>query len=378
MALIEIRGLTKTFRGRGQGPVEALTGVDLSVDEGEIFGVIGLSGAGKSTLIRCINLLERPTSGSVVVGGRDLAGLSRKELLAFRRGMGMIFQSFNLLSSRTVRGNVAFPLEVAGAPRAEVEKKVGTLLEMVGLSDKEGSYPAQLSGGQKQRVGIARALANDPKILLCDEATSALDPQNTGAILRLIEQLKNQLGLTVVLITHEMKVITEICGRVAVMESGRIVETGRVIDVFAQPRHPSSRSFVEVERTSRDEYFRNSYKPRGRLVKFYYVGDVVAEPLVNALIRLYDVRVNILQANIDNINGTAFGTMLVDLSGDPGSVSQAMDFMRESKLRLEVLETSAEASSEAGPGTTRDGADGGGDGVSSVRKQSNDNQEGPG
>jgi D-methionine transport system ATP-binding protein len=337
MGLIEIKNLTKTFTRRGQRPVDALTGVDLSIIEGEIFGVIGLSGAGKSTLIRCINLLERPTSGTVTVSGRNLSTLTRRELLDFRRGMGMIFQSFNLLSARTVSGNVSFPLEVAGVQRDEIRTKVRELLELVGLSDKATAYPAELSGGQKQRVGIARALANNPKILLCDEATSALDPQNTSAILKLIEKLKKQLGLTVVLITHEMKVITEICDRVAVMDSGAIVEIGRVIDVFVQPKHPSSRKFIKVDRTSRDDFFRHTYKPAGQLIKIYYVGEIVSEPLVYTLIKRYNVSVNILQANIDNINEVPFGTMIMDISGESDDVAKALEFMKQSDLKLEVI-----------------------------------------
>ncbi|MDR0355620.1 MAG: methionine ABC transporter ATP-binding protein [Deltaproteobacteria bacterium] len=335
--MIEIKGLIKTYDRRGQEPVEALTGVDLTIEEGEIFGVIGLSGAGKSTLIRCLNLLEVPSGGSVVVDGRDLSTLSRSELLHFRRGMGMIFQSFNLLSSRTVSANVAFPLEVAGLAKSEIRRKVGELLELVGLSDKADAYPAQLSGGQKQRIGIARALANNPKILLCDEATSSLDPQTTSSILRLIEDLKKRLGLTVVLITHEMKVITEICDRVAVMESGRIIEVGRVMDVFMSPKHPTTQSFVEVERSSKEASFCQDFQPQGKLVKVYFVGESVAEPLVYTLVKRYGVVLNILQANIDNMNGTPFGAMIFDLSGAPEDVEKSLQYMRESGHKAEVI-----------------------------------------
>lgn len=335
-AIIEIRGLTKTF-GKGPKAFEALKGLDLTIEKGEIFGVVGLSGAGKSTFIRCLNRLENPTSGTVVVGGRDLTSLSPAELLEARRGMGMIFQSFNLLTCRTVRANVAFPLEIAGRPKGEVKGRVKELLDLVGLSDKADAYPAQLSGGQKQRVGIARALANSPAILLCDEATSALDPQTTSSILELIEDLKNRLGLTVVLITHEMKVITEICDRVAVMEAGRVVEVGRVIDVFASPQHPTSKSFVEAMQPSVDRFLERGYRPKGMLIRVTFIGDSVAEPAVYTLIKRFGVEPNILQAQVDHIKGTPFGTMLLDLSGEPQAVDDAMAWLRTSDVGLEVF-----------------------------------------
>jgi D-methionine transport system ATP-binding protein len=335
-ALIEIRGLAKTF-GKGQKTFEALKGVDLTIEEGEIFGVVGLSGAGKSTFIRCLNRLENPTSGTVVVAGRDLTSLTPAELLEARRGIGMIFQSFNLLTCRTVYGNVAFPLEIAGQPKAFVKSRVAELLDLVGLSDKAEAYPAQLSGGQKQRVGIARALANSPSILLCDEATSALDPQTTSSILALIEDLKNRLGLTVVLITHEMKVITEICDRVAVMEEGKVVETGRVIDVFASPKHPTSKSFVEAMQPSVERYLERGYKPKGRLVRISFIGDKVAEPLVYTLIKRFDVEPNILQAHVDHIKGAPFGTLLLDLSGESQAVKDALGYLKQAEVGLEVF-----------------------------------------
>ena len=335
-ALIEIRGLTKTF-GKAAKSFEALKGIDLAIEEGEIFGVIGLSGAGKSTFIRCLNLLERPTSGTVLVNGRDLTSLTQAELLEARRGMGMIFQQFNLLTSRTVYGNVAFPMEIAGKSRADIKARVAELLELVGLSDKVKAYPAQLSGGQKQRVGIARALANNPSILLCDEATSALDPQTTSSILALIEDLKTRLGLTVVLITHEMKVITEICDRVAVMEDGVVVESGKVIDVFASPKHPTSKGFVEAMQPSVERYLERGYKAKGILVRISFIGDSVAEPLVYALIKRFDVEPNILQAHVDHIKGAPYGTLLLDLSGDEKAVGEALAYLRRADVGLEVF-----------------------------------------
>ncbi|MDR2367597.1 MAG: ATP-binding cassette domain-containing protein [Deltaproteobacteria bacterium] len=335
--MIEVKGLTKTFGAKGAVMVEALVDVDLSIEAGEIFGVIGLSGAGKSTFIRCLNRLEVPTSGSVVVDGRDLGGLTREELRAFRRNMGMIFQSFNLLSSRTVAGNVAFSMEAAGKGREETKARVAELLEMVGLADKAKAYPAQLSGGQKQRVGIARALANNPKILLSDEATSSLDPQTTSSILSLIEDLKHRLGLTVILITHEMKVITEICDRVAVMESGRVVELGPVMEVFTDPKHPTTKNFVEAAQSNYERFLGPEFKPQGKLIRIIFMGDITTEPLVYNLIKRFDVEPNILQANLDVIKGQTTGNLLLDLSGRPAALEGALDYLRGLNLIFKVL-----------------------------------------
>ena len=336
MALIEICGLTKVY-GRGEKEVHALRGVDLAVEAGEIFGVIGTSGAGKSTLIRCLNRLERPSSGRVSVDGKDLTGLDEKELRLARRDMGMIFQHFNLLSARTAAGNIAFPLEIAGHPQSAIGPRVAELLDLVGLSDKAEAYPAQLSGGQKQRVGIARALANNPKVLLCDEATSALDPQTTRSILALLEDVKRRLGLTVVIITHEMRVITEICDRVAVMEDGLIVEEGPVLDLFSNPRHPISRGFVDSLVSRKDAAQEMGYHPQGVLVRVYFFGRSVEAPLVSSLTRRFEVEPNILQAHIDHIKGTAYGTLLMDLVGDPASCREALNYLRSLDLKLEVL-----------------------------------------
>jgi D-methionine transport system ATP-binding protein len=279
--------------------------------------VVGLSGAGKSTFIRRLNRLENPTSGRVLVGGRDLTSLSPAELLEARRGMGMIFQSFSLLTCRTVRDNVAFPLQLAGLPKIAVLDRTTELLDLVALSDKAEAYPAQLSGGQKRRVGIARALANSPSILLCDEATSSLDPQTTSAILALINDLKERLGLTVVLITHEMKVITEICDRVAVMESGTLVEVGRVIDVFASPRHPATKGFVDVLRPDPAHFIGGGFMPKGFLARVSFIGESVRQPLVYQLVKRFEIEPSIIQAHVDHIKGSMYGSLLLDLSGPP-------------------------------------------------------------
>ena len=240
--MITLKNITKTYGGTAQ--VQALKGINLTIDDGEIFGIIGKSGAGKSTLVRCINMLEKPTSGQVIIDDKDLTKMNESQLRAERKNIGMIFQHFNLLSSRTVAENIAFPLELIGASKDVIEKKVASLLDLVGLSDRAGNYPSQLSGGQKQRVGIARALASDPKILLCDEATSALDPQTTKSILELLQDINKRLGITIVVITHEMAVVKEICHRVAVIESGVIKEMGRVVDIFTKLQSQTMKDFV--------------------------------------------------------------------------------------------------------------------------------------
>jgi D-methionine transport system ATP-binding protein len=332
MSFITIESLSKSF-GRGPGRQQVLDGIDLRVREGEIFGVIGVSGAGKSTLIRCLNRLEAPDSGRILIAGRDILALGGEELRRARMEMGMIFQSFNLLASRTVFGNVAFPLEVAGAPKARARERVMELLALVGLSDKAASYPAQLSGGQMQRVGIARALANSPKILLSDEATSALDPQSTQSILELIGALQRALGLTVLLITHEMRVITGICDRVAVLDRGRIVEEGPVVDVFTNPKEPATRGFVEEALGAGGGG--GGYRPRGRLLRLRFQGAAVAEPLLSHLASDYGVEAVILQAQVDHIKGHPFATMLLDLLGGPEGVGGAMAYLARRGVTVE-------------------------------------------
>ncbi len=337
MAIIEIENLVKVYR-QGEREVHALRGVDLSVEAGEIFGVIGLSGAGKSTLIRCLNRLETPSGGRVLVDGQNLTELSEAQLRLARREMGMIFQHFNLLSSRTVAGNVAFPMEIAGRSRPEIEPRVSELLALVGLTEKAGAYPSQLSGGQKQRVGIARALANNPKVLLCDEATSALDPQTTKSILSLIVDIKKRLGLTVVLITHEMSVITEICDRVAVMEDGLIVEAGPVIEVFTRPQHPTTRGFVETVISREDGSRHWGYSPRGTLVRILFIGQPAGEPVISTMLRRFEVEANILQGDIGHLQGRPFGIMLIDLTGPEPARREALAYLRSLDLPVEALD----------------------------------------
>ena len=312
-SIIQIRHLTKTF-GDGDGAVHALEDINLDIRQGEIFGIIGLSGAGKSTLVRCINLLERPTSGSVVVDGREMTGLSEKELRLARRDVSMIFQSFNLLMQRTCLKNVCFPMELCGVPAAQAKKRAQELLEIVGLGDKANAYPSQLSGGQKQRVSIARALATDPKVLLCDEATSALDPTTTASILALLKDLNQKLGVTVVVITHQMSVIEEICSR---------VEQGAVEEIFSNPRTDAARRLVCPGGVSAAQYPAST-----RAVRVAFNGGTAYQPLIASLAIDCGVKVNILGADTRNIDGKAFGTMLLGLPEGPNEAAKALSYIR--------------------------------------------------
>lgn len=341
--MIELKNLHKTYQGDGKS-LEALRGVSVHVSEGEIYGVIGKSGAGKSTLIRCINMLERPTTGSVSVDGEELTTMPEPQLRDMRKKIGMIFQHFNLLSSRTVYDNIAFPLELAGKNRAEIAAAVDPLLELVGLVDKRDQYPAQLSGGQKQRVGIARALANRPKVLLCDEATSALDPQTTQSILELLKDINHKFGLTIVIITHEMQVIKKICDRVAVIENGLIIEEGSVIDLFVRPQTPTTKEFIRtiVSHDLPDIFvglpFSSIPRPGNNLMlRLSFIGSNANEPIIAGLIRRFNVDVNILFGNIDHLKTTPFGTLLVELSGDDAAIQAALNYLQELELGIEVI-----------------------------------------
>ena len=320
--IIQIQHLTKTF-GEGDGAVHALEDISLDIRQGEIFGIIGLSGAGKSTLVRCINLLERPTSGTVVVDGKEMTALSEKELRLARRDVTMIFQSFNLLMQRTCLKNVCFPMELCGIPAAQAKKRAQELLEIVGLGDKAKAYPSQLSGGQKQRVAIARALATDPKVLLCDEATSALDPTTTASILELLKDLNQKLGVTVVVITHQMSVIEEICSRVAILDGGVVAEQGAVEEIFSNPRTDAARRLVYPGGVSTAQYPAST-----RAVRVAFNGGTAYQPLIASLAIDCGVKVNILGADTRNIDGKAFGTMLLGLPEDPNEAAKALSYIR--------------------------------------------------
>ena len=320
--IIQIRHLTKTF-GTGEGAVTALEDINLDVLPGEIFGIIGLSGAGKSTLVRCLNLLERPTSGSVLVDGREMTALSEKELREARRSITMIFQSFNLLMQRTCLSNVCFPMEISGVPKAKAKARALELLELVGLKEKAEAYPAQLSGGQKQRVAIARALATDPKVLLCDEATSALDPTTTASILALLKELNRKLGVTVVVITHQMSVIEEICHRVAILDGGTVAEQGAVEDIFSHPSTDAARRLVYPGGVTSAQLATSN-----RVIRVAFDGGTAYYPLIASLAIDCGVKVNILGADTRNIDGKAFGTMLLGLPEDPNEAAKALSYIR--------------------------------------------------
>ncbi|SDM96068.1 D-methionine transport system ATP-binding protein [Fictibacillus solisalsi] len=338
--LITLDAVRKIFKTK-DGPVNAVDQVDLTIEQGEIFGIIGYSGAGKSTLIRMLNMLERPTSGSVTVAGKDLSTLSKNELRKARQEISMIFQHFNLLWSRTVRENIAFPLEIAGVAKAERLKRVDELIKLVGLEGRGESYPSQLSGGQKQRVGIARALANNPKVLLCDEATSALDPKTTDSILNLLVEINGKLGLTIVLITHEMHVIRKICHRVAVMENGKVVEQGPVLDVFRHPSEEITKDFVkqvtEPEETTDVIKQLASEKPQSKIVQLTFVGGRAEQPVVTDVIRKFNVQVNILQGKVSQTQNGAYGSLFIQLEGADSEVSGAINYMNQQQVEVEVV-----------------------------------------
>ncbi|PSU84014.1 D-methionine ABC transporter, ATP-binding protein [Photobacterium phosphoreum] len=340
--MIEIKQVNKVFY-QGEKAINALKDINLTIDQGSIFGVIGSSGAGKSTLIRCVNLLEQPTTGNIIVDGIDLTRLSSQELTLARRKIGMIFQHFNLLSSRTVFANIALPLELAGASEQEINTKVTELLSLVGLDDKRHSYPSNLSGGQKQRVAIARALASDPKVLLCDEATSALDPATTQSILTLLRKINQQLNLTILLITHEMDVVKRICHQVAIIGDGELVEQGRVGDIFAHPKTELAKAFIRstLDLSVPEDYqLRMTSRPvKGNypLIRLEFTGDSVDAPLISQVAREFNLDISILSSNMDYAGGVKFGLMLAEFFGTQTAIDDAITFLRDHKLNVEVL-----------------------------------------
>ncbi|MDR7376376.1 D-methionine transport system ATP-binding protein [Rhodoferax ferrireducens] len=334
--MIELHNIHQTYPGP-QGPVQALQGIDLQIQAGEIFGVIGRSGAGKSSLVRVINLLNRPSQGQVRVDGRDLTALNAPDLRAARHQIGMVFQHFNLLSSRTIFDNVALPLELAGTRPALIKARVDDLLDLVGLSALRDRYPAQISGGQKQRVGIARALASNPKVLLSDEATSALDPETTRSILGLLRQINRDFGLTIVLITHQMQVIKQVADRVAVIDAGRIVEQGAVIDVFTRPQHATTRSLI-AEIVPQDlpesvlvrirKLMATEPAQQGQLLRLAFAGDDSDRPLLSDVIRRFGLDLNILHGQVDEIQGRPFGALAVHVRGAREQLAGAVAHLR--------------------------------------------------
>ena len=324
--MIEIRNLAKTYHG-AEGDFTAVKNINLTIQDGDIFGIIGLSGAGKSTLVRCINLLELPTEGDVLVDGKSMLSLSRRELLAARQKIGMIFQGFNLLAQRTALDNITYPLEIAGVKRPQAIKRARELLDMVGLADKEKSYPSQLSGGQKQRVAIARALATEPHVLLCDEATSALDPTTTVQILDLLREINQRLGVTIVVITHEMRVIEKICNRVAVIDASEIAEEGLVSEVFLRPKSAIARRLIMPQGGEGIESVLGS-----RCIRVTFDGSDTAEPIISKMTMECRAAVNIVFANTKSLGGKVYGQMVLQLPADESAQARVLDYMQHTGL----------------------------------------------
>lgn len=328
--IIKIEGLSKSFVNKNT-TVHALDNIDLDIYKGEIFGIIGLSGAGKSTLVRCINYLEIPTSGSVIYMGSNLSGMSVDKIRKTRQSMGMIFQQFNLLAQRNVLDNVCFPMEIAGVPKKNAEKRAIELLKLVGLEDRIKAYPAQLSGGQKQRVAIARAIANEPKVLLCDEATSALDPDTTKQILKLIREINKNLGITVVVITHEMKVIESICDRVAIIDHSKIAEIGTVTDIFSDPKSSIGKKLILGDSV------KEVVATKGRKLRLVFDGRSSYEPVLSNIILATGLPVNILYASTSDIGGIAKGQMIIQLPDDETDASRILHYISSIKMKYEEV-----------------------------------------
>ncbi|MET3698245.1 D-methionine transport system ATP-binding protein [Bacillus oleivorans] len=333
--MIEVKNLVKIYETKKE-KVIGVDNVSLTINRGEIFGIVGYSGAGKSSLLRCLNLLEKPNSGEIIVDGLSLTKLNNKELRTARLKIGMIFQHFHLVKSKTVFENIAFALKAAHKSKHEIEERVKVLLEMVGLSDKRDVYPSQLSGGQKQRVGIARALANNPSVLLCDEATSALDPSTTKSILNLLKKINHELGITIVLITHEMEVVKEICDRMAIMQSGKIVEEGPVYEIFANPVQPLTKEFINsVLQFELPDYLLSNRK--GKIIKIQFKGSVAEESVVSEVFQRFKVKGNILHGKIEYIQETPLGIFIMEVLGESSEVEKAIEYITLRTEHLEVI-----------------------------------------
>ena len=342
--MIDLKDVSVIFQGDKQKEIKAVQNVSLHVNKGDVYGIVGYSGAGKSTLVRTINLLQRPTSGKVVINKKVITDLSEKELRQARKKIGMIFQHFNLMGSRTIFDNVAFPLKRSKLTKSQISKKVLELLDLVGLGDKADAYPSQLSGGQKQRVAIARALANDPEILLCDEATSALDPKTTSSILELLKKLNKDLGLTIVIITHEMQVVKEICNKVAVMEDGHVIEEGSLLEIFTNPQNQLTKDFINTAThvdqgidTVLDHPTLLNLKETDVLAKLSFVGGSTSEPLIAKLNNSFQVQGNILFGNVEILQETPVGTLLLVLSGSTEKIAEAIDYLQLNDVRVSII-----------------------------------------
>ena len=335
--MIEFKNISKHYQLKGQ-TIRALDQINLTIPDGSIFGIIGYSGAGKSTLIRLINLLERPNEGQVVINQKDFTALDARSLRQERSNIGMIFQHFNLLQTKTVAANIEMPMRLLGFSQAEREKRLAELLEFIDLTHKKDAYPDELSGGQKQRVGIARALANHPKILLCDEATSALDPQTTKSVLELLKKINKEQGITIVMVTHEMDVIETVCDYVAVMEQGKVIETGSTLEIFSQPQHPTTKTFIQtvLQQQLPVKILHNlENQNHHSIYSLQFLGTSAQETVVQAAIKNFDISLNILFANMTEINGTVIGQMFIQLLGDPAIIQQAIDFLQQNGVEVE-------------------------------------------
>lgn len=334
--MIKVEGLSKTYKNNNK-EIYALKNINIEIKKGEIFGIIGLSGAGKSTLIRCLNRLEEPTNGKIFIDGKEITNLNNTDLRETRKDIGMIFQHFNLLSSKNVYQNIAFPLELEGLKKDEIDKKINTLLEYVDLKDKKFAYPSQLSGGQKQRVAIARSLANNPKILLSDEGTSALDPKTTKSILELLNKIRKEFGLTIVLITHQMEVIKDICDRVAIIEDGEIIELNTVEEIFANPKTKTATEFISTLKINTQEGINYQRKSGSKILRLSFVGENAKKPIVSKMVKQFDIDVNILSGNINELISTSIGNLVLEISGEDNEIEKAIDWLRKENIRLEVI-----------------------------------------
>lgn len=334
--MIEIKNLSKDF-SIGKERLTAVNNVSLNIKQGQIFGIIGLSGAGKSTLIRCINRLEEPTSGKIIIDGKDITALNKDGLRLMRKEIGMIFQHFNLLSQKTVFGNIAFPLELEGINKDQINKRVEELLTFVELADKRDSYPSQLSGGQKQRVAIARAIANNPKILLSDEGTSALDPKTTKSILSLLNKIRKEMNLTIVMITHQMEVVKEVCDKVAIMDNGEVIEEDTVENVFKQPKTKIANNFINSLQENVEDEIINPNDFKGKIIRLSYLGDSAKQPLISKVIKNFDIDINVLSGNINKLQASSVGHLMLEFIGEEVEINRAISFLKSENVHVEVI-----------------------------------------
>ncbi len=334
--MIEVKNLVKEFKIENK-IFKAVDDVNFSVKQGEIYGIIGLSGAGKSTLVRCLNRLEEPTSGSIKINGKIITSLSQKELLEERKDIGMIFQSFNLFEQKTVYKNIAYPLELLKMDKEKIDERVNELLEFVDLMDKKNAYPSEISGGQKQRVAIARAISTSPKLLLSDEGTSALDPANTKQILELLKKTVKELGMTVVMITHQMEVAKDICDKIAVMENGKIIEENTVEELFKNPKNKRTLSFIENLQESDDDFLVNRNEFKGKLIRLTYDDSTSREPVLSDIVKKFGSSINLIQGKINKVTEKSIGYMIIEITGDNQEIGKVLDYLEEKNVKAEVL-----------------------------------------